>query len=104
MAIVNIPNNSMRDGNPGSTSTAGKTASPTHPANMQGGFPVGTTAGPVQGNNGVKPDNHQFRLADAKMPEQASGGPSKGAVPVDPYRGAGGMTVASMKLPERAGK
>jgi hypothetical protein len=85
MGIVNAPNNSISNGNAGSSSSLARHASPvTQPnASLRNGDPGGS-ASLAKSGSPVNPPNHAFKVGSSKMPQPAAAvQPGKGAIPVD---------------------
>lgn len=107
MAIPAPPNNGIRNGNLNSSGPMGRGSSPMNPpnagikdGNAKNGFSsLARGASPVAGPN----ESLKFKVGDAKMPQpQSAMQPGKGAVPVSPFTGAGGMTTPALKMPDKA--
>lgn len=90
-----LPNEMLRNGDPGSSSPLGKTAGNVHPPNAMihagipnnGFMPMTKQASQVKGSN----EDLKFNVANAKMPQPPSVvDPGKGAIPVNPFQSSGG--------------
>jgi hypothetical protein len=95
--IPPLPNESFKNGDPGSCGPTGKSASSVRGSNDRfangaannGFIPLTKSASPVHGSN----EQFKFNVSNAQMPQPPSAlQPGQGAVPVRPFSSGNGVT------------